>query len=60
MDAAKAVENLQSCPIGQLPANEAQARPLAALEPEQQRQAWKRVVEDAAGGAVTAAVAIPS
>lgn len=58
MDAAETVENLNSCPIGQeseqasapdaiLPATESQARPLARLEPEEQRTAWKEAVETA-------------
>jgi hypothetical protein len=38
-----------------LPTNEAQARPLSRLEPEQQIQAWQQAVETAPNGKVTAA-----
>lgn len=42
-------------PKNQLPANEAQARPLTRLsDPEQQRQAWEQVVQRAAGDRITA------
>ncbi|NMG11723.1 hypothetical protein [Brasilonema sp. UFV-L1] len=37
-----------------LPANERQARPLVALPPEQQRQAWAKAVSTAPSGKVTA------
>jgi hypothetical protein len=43
--AAEVVGNL--VPIGTIPATESQARPLARLEPEQQREAWSRAVESA-------------
>lgn len=36
------------------PANEAQTRPLASLEPEQQREVWKEAVETAPEGKVSA------
>jgi hypothetical protein len=57
IDAAKAVENVrhgaQTIPI--LPANERQARCLAAVEdPDQQREVWAKVVETAPGGKITA------
>ena len=42
-------------PIGEMPVNEAQARPLARLDPEAQREAWGRVLDNAQGGRVTAA-----
>lgn len=43
-------------PIGDvLPANEAQVRPLAQLEPADRNEAWKEVVETAPKGKVTAA-----
>ena len=56
IDAAAVRENLLS-PIGdtapeatrRLPANEAQSRPLAALEPEQQREAWTAAFESSNG-----------
>jgi hypothetical protein len=39
-------ENL--CPMGHiLPANERQVRPLTSLEPEQQQEAWQRVLDTA-------------
>lgn len=45
IDAAKVVSNLS--PIGEvLPRTESQARPLAKLEPELQREAWAEVVRD--------------
>lgn len=37
------------------PVNERQIRPLAKLEPEQQREAWQRVIDTAPNGRVTAA-----
>jgi len=54
IDSAEVVINL--LPIGniQQPANEAQARPLAGLEPEQQREVWKQAVETAPEGKITA------
>lgn len=52
---AEVVSNLE--PIGSiLPATESQARPLVALEPEAQREAWARVLQDAPNGKITAAV----
>jgi hypothetical protein len=58
MDACEVVDNLS--PIGDtLPANEAQARPLARLkDPEQQRQAWQTALQRAkeAGKRITAAI----
>lgn len=43
-------------PIGiQSPGNERQTRPLARLEPSQQREAWQKAVETAPEGKVTAA-----
>jgi hypothetical protein len=55
--AATVRDNLS--PIGDvLPANEAQARPLTLLEPEQQREAWQRAVQRAQelGKRITAAL----
>ncbi len=61
MDAAEVVENLKSSTIVELssghtplPANEAQARPLAKLGLEMQRQAWQKAVETAPQGKITA------
>jgi len=53
--AAEVVTNLS--PIGDiLPAAESQIRPLTALEPDQQREAWAKVIEVAPDGKVTAAL----
>ncbi len=53
IDGAAVVANLS--PIGDiLPSTESQARPLAGLEPEIQRQVWERSVETAPDGKVTA------
>ena len=61
MDAAEVVENLKSSTIVELstgnvplPVNEAQARPLAKLGFEMQRQAWQKAVETAPQGRITA------
>lgn len=52
---AEVTTNLE--PIGSiLPATESQARPLAALPPAQQREAWERVLETAPNGKITAAI----
>jgi len=54
--AAQTVTNVtQSVDCTISPANEAQARPLTRLEPEQQREAWQRAVETAPNGRVTGA-----
>lgn len=50
---ADTIDNLT--PIGVIPDNEAQIRPLTRLEPDQQREAWQRAVETAPNGKVTAA-----
>ena len=53
MDASAVVEHL--LPIGStLPVNEAQARPLTSLPPEQQREVWQVAVDTAPAGKVTA------
>lgn len=52
--ATETMENIKSVTIV-TPATESQARPLAKLEPEQQREAWKKAVETAPEGEVTAA-----
>jgi len=53
IDAAVVVENL--LPIGNIvPANEAQARPLTTLPPDQQREVWREAVETAPPSGVTA------
>ncbi len=49
-------ENLTTIVVKQLPANEAQARPLTRLhDPEQQRAVWQQVLATAPDGRVTAA-----
>jgi len=59
MDSAKVLDNLQSSPIGELlPTNEAQARPLASLEPAEQIEAWKRAITSTPEGKITAAVVL--
>lgn len=55
MDAAAVVAILQSSPIGELPATESQARPLASLTPEEQITVWQTAVDTAPNGKVTAA-----
>jgi hypothetical protein len=51
--ASGVAENL--LPTGNIPANEAQARPLVGLAPDQQRDAWTEAVATAPDGKVTAA-----
>jgi len=54
IEAAGVMANLG--PIGLIPPmNESQARPLAHLEPEQQREAWQRAIETAPEGKITGA-----
>ena len=56
IDSAVVIENVRNCgQIEVLPATESQARPLARLEPEQQRTAWQKAVETAPEGKITAA-----
>lgn len=54
MDAAGVVENVRNCAQA-LPANEAQVRPLAMLQPDEQRLVWQVVQDTAPAGKVTAA-----
>ena len=54
IEASIVVENVRNC-AQILPVNEAQARPLTRLEPEQQREVWRKAVETAPGGKVTGA-----
>lgn len=54
IDAAGVIENVRNC-AQILPITESQARPLASLEPEVQREVWQRAVETAPSGKVTAA-----
>jgi hypothetical protein len=54
IEAAGVASNL--LPIGNVqPTHESQIRPLASLEPEQQREAWDAAVKSAPNGKVTAA-----
>lgn len=55
MGAAAAVAAVSTIVDTPPPANEAQARPLAGLAPEQQREVWKEAVKTAPGGKPTAA-----
>lgn len=56
IDSAAVIENVHhGAQIEVLPENERQTRPLARLEPEQQKEAWQRAVETAPEGKVTAA-----
>jgi len=48
IESAKVMENVHNCE--QKPATESQTRPLARLEPDQQREAWQRAVETAPEG----------
>lgn len=52
IDAAQVAENL--LPIGNIPDNESQARPLTSLEPDEQRAVWTVVQQTAPAGKVTA------
>jgi N6-adenosine-specific RNA methylase IME4 len=57
MDAATVVENVNNC-TQTLPQNEAQARPLTKLDPEDQVKAWAKVIETAPEGKITAKVVL--
>jgi hypothetical protein len=52
MDTAEVMQNLSTI-VDLLPANEAQARPLARLEPEQQREVWQQVIDKAPSTGIT-------
>jgi hypothetical protein len=54
MDSFKVIDTVKSDQLV-TPQTESQARPLARLEPDQQREAWKQAVETAPEGKVTAA-----
>lgn len=55
--ASEVISNLS--PIGdKLPVTETQARPLTSLEPKEQVEAWKRVIETTPEGKITAAVVL--
>ncbi len=53
IEAAEIATNLG--PIGPIPTYESQVRPLASLEPDQQREVWKEAVEKSSSGKPTAA-----
>lgn len=53
MDSVKVIENVDHGQ--QTPTSERQARPLARLKPEQQKEAWQKAVDTAPEGKVTAA-----
>lgn len=57
MDAANVVTNLSTI-VDKFPIIESQARPLASLEPEEQVEAWKRVITSTPEGNVTAKIVL--
>ena len=57
IEAASVTNNL--LPMGNiLPINERQARPLTQLEPDQQREAWRAVIDNAPPTGITAALVL--
>ena len=52
INAAKTINNL--APIGVKPTSESQVRPLTHLPPEEQKEVWKKAMEKAPKGRVTA------
>jgi len=54
MLSAKTIKVLESTPIGVLPQNESQTRPLTRLSAPLQQEVWQKVVETAPEGKVTA------
>ena len=57
MDSASVIDTLKkSTVVDFLPTSERQARPLASLEPEEQVEAWKRVITSTPEGKITAAI----
>jgi N6-adenosine-specific RNA methylase IME4 len=57
IDAAQVVENV-SHGTQIVPISERQARPLTSLEPDQQREAWQRVIEKAPATGITASLVL--
>lgn len=57
IDAANVVTNLSTI-VDKFPIIESQARPLASLEPEEQVEAWKRVITSTPEGKVTASIVL--
>ncbi len=58
MDSAGVIDNLKSNQLVTFPTNESQARPLASLEPDEQVEAWKRVITSTPEGKITAAIVL--
>lgn len=56
ISSSSVVKTISSEPMVHPPANERQCRPLARLEPTQQREAWQQAVDTAPEGKVTAAI----
>ena len=54
MLSAGVIKSLQTRPMGRIPINERQTRPLTKLEPDQQIEVWQKVVETAPEGKITA------
>ncbi len=55
IDAAKVIENVRhGAQTTIMPENERQVRPLTKLNPDQQREAWAKVIQTAPEGGVTA------
>lgn len=57
IDAANVMSNLSTI-VDKTPSVESQVRPLAALDPQEQVEAWKRVIENTPEGKITAAVVL--
>lgn len=55
MAAIETADNIKSVTNSNGPKNELQLRPLARLEPDQQREAWQKALDTAPDGKVTAA-----
>jgi len=59
MDSASVIDTLKkSTVVDFLPTSERQARPLTSLEPEEQVEAWKRVITSTPEGKITAAIVL--
>lgn len=56
MLSATVLQNLSTGPIGPVPNSESQARPLAKLEPEVQRQTWAEIIEENEPEKITAKI----
>jgi hypothetical protein len=51
---SEVMDNIKNVPVGTVPQSERTIRPLAHLEPDQQREVYQRAVETAPEGKVTA------